>query len=153
MIASARPGSGLMPVLKASVDEVGEERARNLVQSQNRSGLVERAPRSDHLFHQARFGSREYIPDLALMLRGGAQRMLDAAAVEAVDRLKLVECDDHRALALGGELARKREDVIGEAIDIARRRRMRERHRESAEARFFRLVANLRPAGSDSLHQ
>ena len=53
------------------------------------------------------------------MLRGGAQRVLDAAAVEAVDRLELVERDDDGALPFGGQPAGQREDLVGQPVDVA----------------------------------
>ena len=91
----------------------------NLLEPHHRPGLVERPLRADHLLHQARLGAGEHVADLALVLGGRAQRVLDAAAVEAVDRLELVERDDDGALALGREPAGQREHLVGEAIDVA----------------------------------
>src|SRR6187402_2155626 len=85
------------------------------------------------------------------MLGGRAQRMFDAAAVETVDRLELVERDDDGALALAGELTGKQEDFVGEAIHIACGRHLRKCDREPPEARFFRFVANLRTRRDDRL--
>jgi len=56
--------------------------------------------------------------------------MFDAAAVETVDRLELVERDDDRTLALAGELAGKHEDFVREAIQIACGRHLRKCNRE-----------------------
>src|SRR5262245_38189932 len=87
------------------------------------------------------------------MLGGGAERVLDAAAVEAVDRLELVERDDDGALALGGELAGQRENFVRETVEIACGRHLRKRDREAPESGFFRLEPDLRPGGPDRVHQ
>ncbi len=110
----------LMPLLakRASMNAANMS-ARNLLEPHHRAGLVERPPRADHLLHQARLGAGEDVADLALVLRRGAQRVLDAAAVEAVDGLELVERDDDRTLARGGEPAGQGEDLGGEAADVA----------------------------------
>src|SRR5206468_11205475 len=94
---------------EAALDEIAEDRRRNLLQSHHGTGLVEGATRADHLFHQARLGAGKDVADLALMLRGRADRVLDAAAIEAVDRLELVERHDDGPLALRGEPAGQRE--------------------------------------------
>src|SRR5262249_41471093 len=75
------------------VDEVDKQRGRYFVEAHHRTGLVEGAPRTNHLFHQARFRAGEDVSNLTLKLRGCAKGMFDAAAVEAVDRLELVERD------------------------------------------------------------
>ncbi len=103
------------------LDELGEHVGGNLLEAHHRPGLVERPPRADHLLHQARLRAGEHVADLPLLLRRGAQRVFDAAAVEGVDRLELVERDDHRPLALGREAARQREDLVGQPVDVARR--------------------------------
>src|SRR5262245_36283792 len=87
------------------------------------------------------------------MLCGGTKRMLDAAAVEAVDGLELVERDDHRALALGGELAGQREDFVRETVEVACGRHLRKRDREAPESGFLRLVPDLGPGRPDRVHQ
>ena len=53
------------------------------------------------------------------MLGRRAQRLLDAAAVEGVDGLELVQRNDHRSLALGGDAARQGEQLVGEPGDVA----------------------------------
>src|SRR5262249_23583130 len=88
---------------EALVDEVDEQRRRYFLEAHHRTGLVEGAPRTNHLFHQARFRAGEDVANLTLQLRGGAKRMFDTPAIEAVDRLELVERDHDRALALSGE--------------------------------------------------
>ena len=77
------------------------------------------------------------------MLRGGAQRVLDAAAVEGVDGLELVERDDDRALPFGRQLAGQREDLVGEPVHVALAVDHRERDREPAGPGDPRLVADL----------
>ena len=52
------------------------------------------------------------------MLGGRPQRMLDAAAVNP-RWLELVERDDDDAFAGGGDQARQREHLVGEAADVA----------------------------------
>ena len=99
-------------------------------------GLVERAARPDHLLHQARFRAGEHVADLALMLRGGAQRVLDAAAVEAVHRLELVERDDDRTLAIGGEPSGQLEHLVGQPADVARASAPQETRRRTGRGRF-----------------
>ena len=59
------------------VDERGELVGGNLLQPHHRAGLVERPLRAEHPFHQARLRAREDIADLALVLDGGAHRVLD----------------------------------------------------------------------------
>ena len=94
----------LFPNLR--LDEGGEDVGGNLLEAHHRARLVERPLRPDHLLHQARLRAGEHVADLALLLRRGSQRVLDAAAVEAVDRLELVERDDDRSLLLGRQAAR-----------------------------------------------
>ena len=53
------------------------------------------------------------------MLDGGAQRVLHRAAVEAADRLELVERDDDLAAARLGEPGRQREHFLRQARDVA----------------------------------
>ena len=53
------------------------------------------------------------------MLHGGAHRVLDRSAVEAADRLKLVERHHHLAAPGLGELGGQREHFLGEARDVA----------------------------------
>ena len=135
-MAAPRPGFGADAALPESrLDERREHVRGNLLEAHHRPGLVERPPRADHLLHQARLGAGEHVADLALLLRGGAQRVLDAAAVEAVDRLELVERDDDRALLFGREAAGQREDLVGEPVDVAVVLDEREGHGEAPRAR------------------
>ena len=83
------------------------------------------------------------------MLRGRAQRVLDAAAVEGIDRLELVERDDDGALALRGEPAGQREDLVGQPIDVAVGRAPAETRREAARAR--RPSARSAPRAASSV--
>ena len=62
------------------------------------------------------------------MLNRRAQRVLDRPAVEAADRLKLIERDDNRPPARLGETRRQREHVAGEPRDVAIRARAGKRH-------------------------
>ena len=83
----AEPFLRLDPALgEASIDGLGEDVAGNLVEPHHRARLVERAARADHLLHQAGLGAGEHVADAPLLLGRGAQRVLDAAAVEAVRR-------------------------------------------------------------------
>src|SRR5687768_14317546 len=99
---------------ETGLDELGEQWPRNLVEPHHRPCLVEGPPWSNHLVHQAGFGTGEDVSDFPLLLRGGAERMLDRSAVEAFDSLKLVERHDHRALSLRGETAGKRKNLVRE---------------------------------------
>src|SRR5262249_28539695 len=138
---------------EALFDEVAEHGRRNLLEPHDRSRLVERATWADHLVHQARLGPGEDISNLALMLCSGAKRVLDAAAVEAVDRLEFVERNDEGPFAIGRQLARQRKDLVGEAVQVAAGGNLRKRDGEAPQARILRLVANLRTRRRDGLHE
>ena len=110
-----------MPVARnrASMN-VGEAIGRNLLQPHHRAGLVERPARAEHPLHQRRLGAGEDVADLALVLHRGAQRVLDAAAVERADRLELVERDRHAPpLAASAMLPGQREHLLREPRDVA----------------------------------
>src|SRR5215510_6751492 len=67
------------PALAEScLDKRREYIGRDLVETHDWTGLVERPLWSNHLFHEARLRSREDVADRTLMLRRGAQRMFDA---------------------------------------------------------------------------
>ena len=102
--------------------------AGNLVETNDRSGLVERPLGAEHPLHQARLRAGEDVADVALMLNGGPQRMLDRSAVETRDGLKLVERDDHLPSARVGEAGWQREHFLREARDVAIGADARERH-------------------------
>ena len=85
-------------------DERGKDVGRNLLKSHDRPCLVEGTPRADHLLHQAGLGARKDVTDLSLLLRCRSQCVLDAAAVERLDRLELVERNDDGALLFRSEL-------------------------------------------------
>ena len=127
---------------EAPLDEVGEHGWRNLLEAYHRSRFVERAARADHFFHQTRFRAREDITDVPLLLRGGAQRVLDIAAVEPVNGLKFVERDDDGAFPVGGQTPGKIEDFVGQAIHFSSRPNGGKADREVA----IGLVPQLRPA-------
>ena len=150
-MAAPSPGSARCRSWRNALSmKAAKTSARNLLEPHHRAGLVERAARADHLLHQARLGAGEHVADLPLMLRRGAQRVLDAAAVEAVDRLELVERDDDRALALGGQPAGQREDLVGQPVDVARGRAPAERRpRSGRRPRCVGLVADLRARRGD----
>ena len=114
-------------------------------------GFVERPFRSEHPFHQAGLGAREHVADAALMLHGGAQRVLDAAAVESVDGLKLVERDDDAGLAQIAEAPGQREHLGREARDVAIGADGRELHRHPHRPRRVGLEAQLRLRGADGV--
>ena len=106
-MAAPRPDLGADPALaELRLDEVRKDVGRNFLQAHHRPGFVERTPRADHLFHQARFRPGEYVADLALLLCRGPQCVLDAAAVEAIDGLKLVEGHDDGSLLFGRQATR-----------------------------------------------
>ena len=116
----AEPGRGLEAGgLEARFDESREAIGRNLLQAHHRSGLVERPALAEHPLHQRRFGAGEDVADLALLLHRGAQRVLDAAAVERRDGLELVERDRHPAAPGLGDPSRQREDLLREMRDVA----------------------------------
>ena len=93
-----QPGLGRdARALEFRVDGRGKFVGGNLVQPHDGAGLVERAPGTEHPFHQARLRSGKDVAHVALMLHGGAQRVLHGPAVEAGDRLELVERDDDLA--------------------------------------------------------
>src|SRR5271166_1672953 len=56
------------PAAKLAGDELLPILGRNLVQEHLRSGLVEGAPDGEHLLHQRRLRSGEYVADLPLLL-------------------------------------------------------------------------------------
>ena len=90
----ARPPACMPDRANRASMKAANSSAGNLLQPHHRPGLVERPLRSEHPLHQARLRSGEHVADLALVLHGGAQRVLDRPAVEAADRLELVERDD-----------------------------------------------------------
>ena len=90
----------------------------NAGQAHHRSGLVERPIASEHPLHQGRLGSGEHVPDAALDLDRRAQGMLDAAAVEGVDGLELVQGDGELASAGLGDPAGEREHLLREASHL-----------------------------------
>ena len=67
------------------------------------------------------------------MLDGGAQRVLDRAAVEAADRLELVERDDDLAPPRLGEPGRQREHLLRQPRDVAVGPHAGKRHGQGAE--------------------
>jgi hypothetical protein len=75
--------------------------------------------------------------------------VLDAAAVETGDRLELVERDDHRAAALGGEASGQREHLVRQPGDVAVGPDERKRHRDAVAPAGIGLVADLGPGRGD----
>ena len=132
---------------EAGVDERRELVGGDLVEAHDRSGFVERSLRSEHAFHERRFGSREDVADVTLMLDGRAHRVLDRSAVELADGLKFVERDRDLPPARGGQARRQREDFLREAGDLAFAPDARERHGHRSRARRLqrrvRRVADL----------
>ena len=84
---------------------------------------------------------------MPLLLSGGAQRVLDAAAVERVDGLEFVERDDDRAFPVGGKPSGQLEDFVGQAIDVSGRSNSGKADREMAVG----LEAQLRPRAGDDV--
>ena len=85
-MAAPRPGDGLdAGRAEPGLDELREAIGGNLLQPHDRAGLVEGPALAQHAFHQRRLRSGEDVADLALLLDRGAQRVLDAAAVERAD--------------------------------------------------------------------
>ena len=105
---------------EALVDEGRELGRIDLLESHHRPGLVEGPPRPEHPLHQGWLGAREHVADLALLLHGGAQRVLHGAAVEGGDRLELVERDGEALLARLGDPARQGEHLRRDTGGIAR---------------------------------
>ena len=119
-IAAPSPASARIPLFpNLRFDEPGENVRGDLLKTHHRPGFVERPLRADHLFHQARLGAGENVADLTLLLGGRSQRVLDAAAVEGIDRLELVQRDDNGAFLFRSESAGQREDLVRQAIDVA----------------------------------
>src|SRR5262245_47575817 len=76
------------------LDEGREDVAGDLLKTHHRPCFIEGTPRTDHFFHEAWFGAREHVADLALLLSCGPQRMLYASAIESVNRLEFVKGHD-----------------------------------------------------------
>src|SRR5688572_13016136 len=104
---------------EARVDERGKLVGRDLLESKHRAGLVEGAPWPEHPFHEAGLRAGEHVADLALMLDRGAHRVLHGSAVEASDRLELVERHDDLATARVRQPRRELEDFLRQARDVA----------------------------------
>ena len=98
--------------LEAGVDGCRKFIRRDLAEPHDGAGLVERAPRSEHALHQAWFGPGEHVSDVALVLNGGPQCVLDRSAVEPIDRLELVERDHHLSTAHVRQTGREREHFL-----------------------------------------
>jgi hypothetical protein len=99
----------------AELQRVGKLVAGNSVQPDDRTSLVERAFRPEHSLHQARLRPGEHVADVSLMLDRRPQRVLHRSAIEAGNRLKLVEGHDDLAAAGARETRRQREHFLGEA--------------------------------------
>jgi hypothetical protein len=130
---------------EALFDELREPVCRDFLQSRHRPGLVEGAAPAEHALHQARLGAREDIAGLPLVLDGGTERVLDAAAVERADRLKLVELDREPAAPRCRDSGRQCEDLLCEPRNIVLGSGGREGQRQSRTAvrvrfhTYFRL--------------
>ena len=124
-----------------------------LFEAHHRAGLVERAARADHLVHQAGLGAGEDVADLALLLRGGAQRVLHRAAVEALDGLELVERHHDGALPLGRKPPGQRKNLVGQPVDVALGLHGGKRDGELADPAIARLEAQLRPRRGNGFGQ
>ena len=145
---------GLKPVgLEPGLDERGEAIGGNLLQAHDRSGFVERPALAEHAFHQRRLRAREHVAHLALLLHGGAERVLDAPAVEGRDPLKLVERDRHAPAPGLGDAAGQREDLLGEVGHVAIGADRRERDRNLAAPVLVGLDADLGPDAGQHLGQ
>ena len=83
------------------------------------------------------------LADLTLLLCGGPQRVLDAAAIEAVNRLKLVERHHDRAFLFSCEATWQREDLVGKAVDVALVLDEWELHREATGPGGVGVVPHL----------
>ena len=119
-IATPSPAAGLMPVLRNRASRKRREAVgRNAAEAHDRAGLVERPAAAEHPLHQRRLRTGEHVADLALVLHRGAQRVLDAAAVERADRLELVERDRQLPAAALGDAPGQREHLLREARDVA----------------------------------
>ena len=87
------------------------------------------------------------------MLDRGAQRVLDRAAVEAADRLELVERDDDLPPADLREARGQREHLLGEPGDVAFRSDVGKRDGQGAEGRPVRRDPHFGPGRPDDLAQ
>ena len=152
-MAAPSPAAGLMPVAAESrLEELREPIGGNAAEPHDRAGLVERPAAAEHALHQRRLRSGEHVADLALVLDRGAQRVLDAAAVERADRLELVERDRQLPAAALGDAAGQREHFLGEARHVALGpgRRERERQLRASRARRSRSGPPVSPPPSMS---
>ena len=87
------------------------------------------------------------------MLHRRAQRVLDRAAVEAGDRLELVERDDDLAAADLGEAGGEREDLLRQARDVALGAHAGKRDGHGAERRRIGRVSDLGAGRPDRVLQ
>jgi hypothetical protein len=127
----AQPRRVLDPAaLEPGFDERGKAIGGNPRQPHHRAGLVERPVAPEHPLHQCRLGSCENITDAALDLDGCTERMLDAAAIEGIDRLELVERDRELPSAGLRDAAGKREHFLRKARHFALGSCRRKRDRE-----------------------
>ena len=140
--------------LKMAVDEGGEFLSRDPLEANDRARPCRTAARGPSI-RSIRLGSEpaNTYPTVSLMLHGGAQRVLDRAAVEAADRLKLVEGDDHRPASRVGEPRGKGEDLLREARDVAIRSDAWKGDAERAERAGVHAVADLGARRTDHLAQ
>ena len=121
-MAAPRPDSGEKPErVNRVLDELGKEIGRDFAEPHHRPGFVEGPPRANHLLHQRRLGAGEDVADLPLLLHGGSERLLHAAAVETADRLELVEGDRQPAIEARGDPRRQDEDLLRQPGRVARR--------------------------------
>ena len=127
----------------------------DLLQAQDRSGLVEGPLHLEHPLHQGRLRPGEDIAHAALILHGGAECVFDVAAVEGGDGLELVEGDGEALVARDGDPSRQREDLGGETCGVARGPDRREGHRDPPGRRAARAHrGSVDPhLGSDGFEQ
>jgi len=108
---------------KPGFDELREPIGRDAIEPHHGTGLVERTAATEHPLHERRLGTGKHVADIPLMLRGGAQRVFDAASVEGGDGLEFVEGDGHLPAARIRDAARQREDFGGQERDVLLRAR------------------------------
>ena len=137
----------------ARLDERRESIRRDPSEPYDRSGLVERPAPAEHALHERRLRAGKDVADVALHLDGGAQRMLDAAAVEGGNRLELVERDGQLAAAAVGDPAGQREDLLRQPRHVAVAARRRERHGERSLAGRRAIDPHFRPHRRQRLAQ
>src|SRR5205814_7900839 len=93
----------------------------------------------------------KYIADVALVLHGCTQHVLDRTAVESSNRLKFVEGHGDLPPSSLGQVGGKCEDFLREARNVPLGPNGRKRHADRAKGRIRRSISDLRAGRSDGV--